>query len=116
MPAGLANAAPPPPPPPKLTMADIVHYHSDPAPYTPANSMARPLPVQSGMPVDITRERVQQLAAEGAQLVEVLAPEEYNREHLPGAINLPLAQLTREAASRKLSGSRPIVVYCQDSE
>ena len=67
------------------------------------------------MPVSITRDRVQQLAADGALLVEVLAPEEYNREHLAGAINLPLSKLTRESASEKLPGGRPIIVYCQDA-
>jgi rhodanese-related sulfurtransferase len=68
------------------------------------------------MPVDVMRDRVQQLAADGAQLVEVLPEEEYDREHLPGAINLPLANLTRDSAMHTLLAKRPIVVYCQDVE
>jgi rhodanese-related sulfurtransferase len=80
-----------------------------------AATVAHALPGLSGMPVNITRDRVQQLAAGGALLVEVLPPEEYDSEHLPGAINLPLGNLTRETASEKLPGGRPIIVYCQDA-
>jgi rhodanese-related sulfurtransferase len=47
------------------------------------------------------------------QLVEVLPAEEYNEEHLPGAINLPLKQLDASTAS-VLDRSRPVVVYCWD--
>jgi len=39
------------------------------------------------MPTDATRADVQRLLTEGAQLVEVLPPAEYEEEHLPGAIN-----------------------------
>jgi phage shock protein E len=65
------------------------------------------------MPTGINRTRVQELAAEGAQLVEVLPAEEYEDEHLPGAINIPLKELNRET-TRQLDGSRPVIVYCYD--
>ena len=68
------------------------------------------------MPTDIARDRVQRLQADGALLVEVLPQEEYDREHLAGAISLPLGKLTRDAALEKLPRDRPIVVYCQDVE
>ena len=45
------------------------------------------------MPTTIDREQVQKLTATGAQLVEVLPPDEYKDEHLPGAINIPLKAL-----------------------
>jgi rhodanese-related sulfurtransferase len=62
---------------------------------------------------NIERGEVQRLAGEGAQLVEVLPKEEYEEEHLPGAINLPLRRL--EAEARDLLGwDRPIIVYCWD--
>ena len=50
----------------------------------------------------------------GAQLVEVLGPEEFAEDHLPGAINLPLRKVETEAR-QQLDPSRPVVVYCWDS-
>jgi len=61
----------------------------------------------------IDRDEVQQLLAAGAQLVEVLPPEEYEEEHLPGAINIPLKQLDRETTGQ-LDRGRPVIVYCYD--
>ena len=65
------------------------------------------------MPTTIDREQVQQLTAAGAQLVEVLPREEYEEEHLPGAINIPLKELNRETA-RQLERLQPVIVYCHD--
>jgi rhodanese-related sulfurtransferase len=65
------------------------------------------------MPRAIDRDRVQELLREGAQLVEVLGHEEYEDEHLPGAIDLPLKELDASAASR-LDPARPVIVYCYD--
>jgi rhodanese-related sulfurtransferase len=45
----------------------------------------------------------------------VLPPDEYDEEHLPGAIRLPLKSLTAEAAAQVLERGRPIVVYCWDA-
>jgi rhodanese-related sulfurtransferase len=62
--------------------------------------------------VDI--EGLRALMAEGdLQLVEVLPAEEYNEEHLPGAINLPLKKLDASTVA-VLDRSRPVVVYCWD--
>jgi rhodanese-related sulfurtransferase len=63
----------------------------------------------------IARGEVRRLAAAGALLVEVLPPDEYDEEHLPGALHLPLKSLTAEAAARVLERGRPIVVYCWDA-
>jgi rhodanese-related sulfurtransferase len=65
------------------------------------------------MPTTIDRDAVQQLVGAGAQLVEVLPREEYEDEHLPGAINIPLKELNQEAAER-LERSRAVIVYCHD--
>jgi rhodanese-related sulfurtransferase len=51
----------------------------------------------------------------GAQLVEVLPKDEYDEEHLPRAIHLPLKALTAENAEATLDRSRPIIVYCWDA-
>lgn len=65
------------------------------------------------MPVDVDREAVARLVAAGAQLVEVLPREEYEPEHLPGAINLPLKELNRRSANR-LDRGRAVIAYCHD--
>lgn len=65
------------------------------------------------MPTGVDRSRLQELVAAGAQLVEVLPRDEYEDEHLPGAINIPLKELNRETA-QQLERSRPVIVYCYD--
>ncbi len=65
------------------------------------------------MPESIDRHELQRLVNDGAQLVEVLPREEYEEEHLPGAINIPLRRIDEEAPKR-LDRDRPVVVYCWD--
>jgi rhodanese-related sulfurtransferase len=66
------------------------------------------------MPKTIGREEVQQLIAAGAQIVDVLPPEEYAHAHIAGAMSLPLKALTPELARARLDPNRPVVVYCFD--
>jgi rhodanese-related sulfurtransferase len=66
------------------------------------------------MTQSIARAEVQRLVADGAQLVEVLPLAEYDDEHLPGALHLPLKTLTAEAAAA-LDRGRPVIVYCWDA-
>ena len=63
------------------------------------------------MPRTIDLTGVRRLLAEGAQLVEVLPAEEYEGEHLPGAINIPLKELDRRAVAG-LDPERPLITYC----
>ena len=63
---------------------------------------------------DLQRQGVQDLIEKGAQVVEVLPPEEFEEDHLPGAINMPLRNIETEAA-RRLDKRTPVVVYCWDS-
>ena len=65
------------------------------------------------MPGSVDLIGLNQLLSEGAQLVDVMPPEEYAEEHLPGAINIPLKTLDAESA-RQLDRARPVVVYCYD--
>ncbi len=65
------------------------------------------------MPRPADRDTVQRLRAERAQLVEVLPAAEYEDEHLPGAINIPLKELNAETA-RQLKRGQPVIVYCHD--
>ena len=63
---------------------------------------------------DLDRSAVQELIAGGAQLVEVLGAEEYEEDHLPGAVNIPLRRIETEAPTT-LDKNSPVVVYCWDS-
>jgi phage shock protein E len=65
------------------------------------------------MPTPIDRDEVQRLLRDGAQLVEVLPAGEYEDEHLPGAINIPLKELDAES-TRRLDRDRPVIAYCYD--
>ena len=65
------------------------------------------------MPKTIDREAVRRLLDDGAQLVEVLPVDEYEEDHLPDAISLPLRQIDRDAVT-VLDRSRPVIVYCWD--
>ena len=65
------------------------------------------------MTTSIHRAELQRLVAAGAQLVETLPEENYRDGHLPGAVSLPLKQLTAERAA-ELSRGRPVIVYCWD--
>ena len=67
------------------------------------------------MPTNIDRYGVQRLVVEGAQLLEVLPPKDYEDEHLPGAINIPLTQLDRETTAM-LDRNRSVIVYCYDNQ
>jgi rhodanese-related sulfurtransferase len=68
------------------------------------------------MPKQIDRYEVQRLLAEQrAQLVEVLPQAEFEDEHLPGAINVPLKALDRGRA-QQLDRERPVIVYCYDDQ
>ncbi len=63
------------------------------------------------MPTSIARDEVQRLVAEeGAQIVDVLPPAEYEDAHIAGAVNIPLRMLDRETTAR-LDRARPVIVY-----
>jgi rhodanese-related sulfurtransferase len=65
------------------------------------------------MPTVIDRHAVQQLVQQGAQLVDVLGARDYEAEHIPGAINIPLKDLDR-ATAKRLDSGRPAITYCHD--
>jgi phage shock protein E len=68
------------------------------------------------VPTSIDRDEVKRLLhEEQAQLVEVLPRDEYEDEHLPGAINIPLKTLDSQT-THPLDRQRPVIVYCYDSQ
>ncbi|HEY8737275.1 MAG TPA: rhodanese-like domain-containing protein [Candidatus Dormibacteraeota bacterium] len=56
---------------------------------------------------------MKQLMSQGAQLVEVLPPGDYDWLHIPGAVNLPLKELAKRAPAA-LDPSQPVIVYCHE--
>jgi rhodanese-related sulfurtransferase len=48
-------------------------------------------------------------------LIEVLKPEQFKKEHIEGAVNIPLGQVVTEANDR-YDKTQKIVVYCSDSD
>jgi rhodanese-related sulfurtransferase len=68
------------------------------------------------MPTPIDREELQRLRREErAQLIEVLPADDFDDEHLPGAINIPLKTLDAES-TRSLDPQGPVIVYCYHSQ
>jgi rhodanese-related sulfurtransferase len=65
------------------------------------------------MPTRIEIGELRSLLDHGAQLVEVLPQEEYDEEHLPGAVNIPAKELDAETTAQ-LDKQNPVIVYCWD--
>jgi rhodanese-related sulfurtransferase len=65
------------------------------------------------MPTRIEIGELRSLMDRGAQLVEVLPQEEYDEEHLPGAVNIPVKKLDADTTAR-LDKRNPVIVYCWD--
>jgi rhodanese-related sulfurtransferase len=66
------------------------------------------------VPREIDREEVRRLIQAGAQLVEVLPSSDYEEDHLPGAINVPLGKIDA-GVDQIIDRSRPVIVYCWDT-
>jgi 3-mercaptopyruvate sulfurtransferase SseA len=61
----------------------------------------------------ITREAlIGALRSRGIVLVDVLSPESFAARHIPGAVNLPVAEIERRAAAVLPDRRAPVVVYC----
>jgi rhodanese-related sulfurtransferase len=66
------------------------------------------------MATEIHREDVRRLLREGGQLIEVMPRQQYEEEHIAGAISIPLGRLNEDA--HRLLRERAIIVYCYDSQ
>lgn len=67
------------------------------------------------MIIVIDRDTVRPMMAAGAQLVDARSAEDYESEHLAGALSLPLKALDRDTAV-SLDRRRPVITYCWDSQ
>jgi rhodanese-related sulfurtransferase len=66
------------------------------------------------VPREIDREEVRRLIEAGAQVVETLPNSEYEEDHLPGAISVPLGKIDADV-DQLIDRSRPVIVYCWDT-
>lgn len=59
----------------------------------------------------VSSQQARQLVKDGAKLVDVRTPGEFNAGHIPGAVNVPLQEL---GARLKQLGAKekPVVLYC----
>jgi phage shock protein E len=62
----------------------------------------------------VTAIGARQLLRSGGGLIDVRTPEEYAQGHLPGAVNIPVDQLTMRLD--KIPKDRPIILYCQSGK
>ncbi|MEW5847531.1 MAG: rhodanese-like domain-containing protein [Myxococcota bacterium] len=53
------------------------------------------------------------LVSQGAVLLDVRTREEFTAGHLPGAINIPVQDLTQRMAEVGPDKKKPVVVYCR---
>ncbi|MBA2755224.1 MAG: rhodanese-like domain-containing protein [Chloroflexota bacterium] len=67
------------------------------------------------MPTELHRNDVGRMIADGAQLLDVLPTDEYEAEHLTGALSIPLKTLDA-ATTAGLDRDRPVIVYCWDTQ
>ena len=68
------------------------------------------------MVVRIARDEVQHLVIDGALLVEVLPKGEYDDEHLPDAVHLPLKSLTARRRRCWIEGGQSSSIASTPSE
>jgi rhodanese-related sulfurtransferase len=65
-----------------------------------------------GVPAISRDELVRVLSAGRITLVDVLSPESFAARHIPGAVNLPVADIGRRAADVLPDRRARIVTYC----
>lgn len=65
------------------------------------------------MPTRIDVDELLALVAAGAALVDVLPATIFAQEHLPSAVNIPLATFRPDDLDA-IDRDRPVVVYCFD--
>lgn len=60
----------------------------------------------------VSPQQARKLVDEGAKLVDVRTRAEFAMGHVPGAVNIPLAEI--DLAAKKLAKEgKPLVLYCQ---
>ena len=62
-------------------------------------------------PKEISRAEAREMLEKGAQLVDVRADHEWEAGHPPGAVHIPLDELSQRAA--EIDKDRPVILYCR---
>ena len=62
----------------------------------------------------LTHVEAQALIEQGAQLVDVRTADEYQRNALPGSVNIPLPVIQR--ALKQLDKETPVLLYCTSGQ
>ncbi len=70
---------------------------------------------ERAVPTSIDHREVQRLLAAGATLIDVLPEQEFENEHLVGAIHLSLRKLDVSTTAH-LGKHDPVIVYCWDMQ
>ncbi|HEY2333877.1 MAG TPA: rhodanese-like domain-containing protein [Solirubrobacterales bacterium] len=65
----------------------------------------------SSEPPEVSREQLQKLVDDGAQLIDVRAEHEWEMGRIAGAEHLPLAELADRTS--EIDEDRPVVFYCR---
>ena len=65
----------------------------------------------SPSPREVSRVEAREMLGAGAQLVDVRADHEWEAGHLPGAVHIPLDELSERAA--EIDKDRPVILYCR---
>jgi phage shock protein E len=60
----------------------------------------------------IGADKARQLLREGAVVVDVRSPGEFNSGHIAGAINIPLGDLDEDAPKRLPDKGKPVLLHC----
>lgn len=66
----------------------------------------------SGAARELTHEQLIEHLRRGAALVDVLPRVAYNEGHIPGALNLPVAEIPTRARRLLPDRSREVILYC----
>jgi rhodanese-related sulfurtransferase len=71
-----------------------------------------PTTTADGVATISREELIRALASTRVVLLDVLSPESFAAQHIPGAINLPVADIARQASTVLPDRDAPIVAYC----
>ena len=60
----------------------------------------------------ISADKARQLLQQGALVIDVRGPDEFNSRHLPGALNMPMGSLSAEVPRRFPDKNQPLLLHC----
>ncbi len=93
----------------KVIMAAIILAAAlRPAPPASQMAAANPLPA---LPLEVSVKEAAQLREQGAFMLDVRQPEEWEAGHIPGAVLIPLAELPKRL--NEVPADQTVVVVCR---